>query len=252
MEHWANFLFHGELNDFLPKRYRQVGQQYHFSGSPALKDAIEALGVPHPEVGHVQQNGQEVLLKARLEPFAEVQVFPVVPEASAVELPPLQVPVPKPARFVLDVHLGKLARYLRLLGFDTLYQNHYSDADIAALAAQEQRIVLTRDVGLLKQKQVVWGYWLRSQHWEEQLREVINQFNLLPQVQPFCRCLACNGEIARVSKEAVLPLLPPKTRLFFQEFYQCPHCRRVYWKGSHYEKMERFLSHLRSSANLLP
>ncbi|KAA3438240.1 Mut7-C RNAse domain-containing protein [Rufibacter hautae] len=249
MENIAHFLFHGSLQDFLPRHQRQKWIPYSFSGAPALKDTIEALGIPHPEIGNIILNGQESGLLNSTPDGAKAEVFPVVPEGESGGLPPLQIKSPQPARFVLDVHLGKLARYLRLLGFDTLYENHYDDQTIAQISGQEKRIVLTRDIGLLKQKVVVWGYWLRSQQWEEQLREVIIRYGLKSQIQPFTRCMACDGRIAEVPKESVLPLLPPKTRIYFHEFYQCLKCHRVYWKGSHFDKMQGFLDrlHLRIS-----
>ncbi|RNI30578.1 Mut7-C RNAse domain-containing protein [Rufibacter latericius] len=245
MEHLAQIFFHGSLNDFLPKNQKSKGIPYAFSGNPSLKDALEALGVPHPEIGSIRQNGMEAGFQEKLLANAMVEAYPVVLEGSGKTLPLLQVPAQVPASFVLDVHLGKLARYLRLLGFDTLYENHYDDQTIGQIAAQERRIVLTRDIGLLKQKVIPWGYWLRSQHLEAQLQEVLIRFGLMPQLQPFTRCIACNGQIQEVSKQSVLPLLPPKTRQYFQVFFQCAICQRVYWKGSHYEKMESFLHHLK-------
>ncbi|WP_246850195.1 Mut7-C ubiquitin/RNAse domain-containing protein [Rufibacter roseolus] len=240
----AHIFFHGRLQDFLPKHQRQQWLHYSFTGAPALKDALEALGVPHPEIGSILLDNQPAAFLDSLPYGARVEAYPVVCEESYERLPPLQIKSPVPACFVLDVHLGKLARYLRLLGFDTLYENQYDDQTIGQLAAQEQRIVLTRDIGLLKQKVVVWGYWLRSQHLETQLAEVMKRFGLKSQIQPFTRCMACNGSIVEVPKESVLPLLQPKTKVYFQEFYQCPICQRVYWKGSHYDKMQGFLERL--------
>ncbi|MBC3541617.1 Mut7-C RNAse domain-containing protein [Rufibacter sediminis] len=242
MENVAQIFFHGSLNDFLPRHEKGKWQAYSFTGAPALKDALEAVGVPHPEIGRICQNGSEAGFQEALLRHAQVEVFPVVSEKGSQTPGPLQVSVPTPPTFVLDVHLGKLARYLRLLGFDTLYETSYDDQTIARLAQQGQRIVLTRDIGLLKQKIIQWGYWLRSQQWEEQLREVMIRYGLKDQLQPFTRCMACNGEIGEVSKETVLPLLPPKTRLYFHVFYQCQSCHRVYWKGSHYDRMQSFLA----------
>jgi uncharacterized protein with PIN domain len=120
---------------------------------------------------------------------------------------------------VLDVHLGKLARALRMLGFDTHYENTLDDKTIAKVAVSESRVVLTRDVGLLKQKAIQRGYWLRSQQTPEQLREVMDYFNLHGAFRPFTRCIACNGSIVPVSKENILAELPPKTRLYFNDFF---------------------------------
>ncbi|WP_205500832.1 Mut7-C RNAse domain-containing protein [Rufibacter psychrotolerans] len=244
MQQYAHLLFHGPLTDFLPKARRQKWVRYPFQFQATLKDVVEALGVPHPEIGRLLVNGLEATFSDLVQDGSRVEVFPVVAETAGSALPPLQVPASRPIRFVLDVHLGKLARYLRLLGVDSLYETHYDDKTLADLAAREQRVVLTRNVGLLKLKQVVTGYWLRSQHLEEQLQEVMMRFGLREQVNPFTRCMACNGPIGLVAKETVLDQLPPKTKQYFEEFYQCAHCQRVYWKGSHFDKMQLFLQSL--------
>jgi uncharacterized protein with PIN domain len=233
----ATFYFHGSLNDFLPFAQRDTRFVYNFKGSPAVKDAIEALGVPHPEVSGILVNKSPVNFKYLLQAGDEVEVYPIAAANHLPEDHALVEPVPQPVRFILDVHLGKLAKNLRLLGFDTRYENNYADALIVDLAEIENRVVLTRDVGLLKNSRVKWGYWLRSQFLEEQLKEVIKRYKLQDYFKPFTRCLECNGPILPVEKATVLEVLPPKTKLYFNEFYQCKNCRKVYWKGSHYEKM---------------
>lgn len=240
----AQLLFHGSLNDFLPKRKREQWVAYSFAGTPAVKDIIEACNVPHPEVGSITLDGSDASFSDLLNHQAKVEVFPVVPEGEGKPLPALQIPSPVPATFILDVHLGKLARYLRLLGVDTFYENDYDDATITHIAAYENRIVLTRDVGLLKHKPIKWGYWLRSQHSDEQLREVLVRFDLESQLAPFARCMACNGKIQEVEKQTIEHVLEPKTKQYFQTFYQCVHCLHVYWKGSHFDKMQGFLQRL--------
>lgn len=214
---------------------------YKFAGTPALKDAIEALGVPHPEVEVILVNGKPVDFYHPLQRGSEVAIYPADWRNQFPRDFSLRKGQTAPDTFVLDVHLGKLVRALRMLGFDSCYRNDYTDKDIASIAEAEKRIVLTRDVGLLKQKSVWWGYWLRSQHLGEQLHEVNSYFNLKEKFQPFARCIACNGTIAEVSKERVLAQLPPKTRLYFNEFYHCTCCHRVYWKGSHYDRMQQFV-----------
>jgi uncharacterized protein with PIN domain len=239
MPHSADIYFHGSLNDFLRPVKRETWVRYSFSGNPAVKDAIEAIGVPHPEVWEVVVNGSRVDWLYQLQHGDRVEVYPF--DGQEEEL----VKDLQAYRFVLDVHLGTLARALRLLGFDTYYTNDLTDKDIAALAAAAQRIVLTRDVNLLKQNAIVHGYWLRSQHTAEQLAEVVRRYRLINQVKPFVRCLVCNGSILEVRKEAVLDQLPPKTQHYFHEFYQCSSCRRVYWKGSHYERMQEMVRRIR-------
>jgi len=148
------------------------------------------------------------------------------------------VPLREP-RFVLDVHLGTLARKLRMLGFDTRYDRGYTDEAIARIASDERRIVLTRDIGLLKRSEVERGYWLRSQAPATQLLEVIEQFDLRSKIRAFSRCLICNGTIRRVQTSEVKKLLQPKTRRYYNEFYRCDSCGKLFWKGSHYQRMMR-------------
>lgn len=237
----ARFYFHGSLNDFLSSSQRNRWVTYTYRDQPAVKDAIEAIGVPHPEIDVLLVNGAPVALLSPLQPEARVEVYPLHHSPHWPDGYSLHTPEPGPATFVLDVHLGRLAKLLRMLGFDSRYENDYDDATIARIAQEEKRIVLTRDIGLLKHRAISRGYWLRSQHADEQLAEVIRQFQLKTQFQPFIRCLTCNGSLLKVPKETVLEKLPPKTRLYFDEFYRCQTCQRVYWKGSHYERMQAFL-----------
>ncbi|MDX5419040.1 MAG: Mut7-C ubiquitin/RNAse domain-containing protein [Hymenobacteraceae bacterium] len=240
MNHIAHFYFHGSLNDFLRSPRKATWFAYTFTGHQTVKDMIEAIGVPHLEVWNVRVNGELITLSHRLQPEDKVEVYPYDRRQEGM-LQGIGA-----IKFILDVHLGTLARSLRMLGFDTLYENHMHDRQIVELAQSEQRIVLTRDVDLLKNKAIPAGYWLRSQHTREQLAEVIKRFHLLPHMQPFTRCMVCNGNIRKVSKDAVLDQLPPKTKLFYQEFYQCENCHRVYWKGSHFEHMQKLVRRIAS------
>jgi uncharacterized protein len=244
MEKQINLLFNGGLGDFLPKAKRGQGISFIESRTPSVKDLIEAQGVPHPEVGQILFNGAQVSFAFLVVRAAQIEVFPVQPETEGQTLPPLQLAAPRPLKFVLDVHLGKLARYLRLLGFDAHLDPEANDQEIARKGMLENRVILTRDVGLLKQKSVIWGYWLRSQNWQEQVQEILRRYGCFGQITPFTRCMVCNGVIAEAPKEQVHLLLPPKTRQFYDQFYQCATCQRVYWQGSHYEKMQRFISSL--------
>jgi uncharacterized protein with PIN domain len=241
MEERSFFRFHGSLNDFLPFARRNTWTSYGFRGKPAVKDAIEAIGVPHPEVDLILVNHSPVGFFHPLQPQDQVEVYPANPTD---QRPGGMDPLAKPAsgsKFVLDVHLGKLAKAMRMLGFDTCYQNDLSDKAIAAIAEEENRIVLTRDVGLLKHKAIRRGYWLRSQQPEEQVEEVIRRFRLEKELHPFTRCLACNSQIVAVAKETVWNRLPPQTKRYFHEFFQCPTCERVYWKGSHFDRMQEYI-----------
>lgn len=234
----AVFRFYGELNDFLPPKQRQCDIEYSFQNTPAVKDAIEALGVPHTEVDLIVVNGQSVGFSYRLNDGDRVAVYPVF---ESVDISPIVQLREKPLRriaFVADVHLGKLARLLRLLGFDTLHSNEYHDSELVAIAAREGRIVLTRDRGLLKHNAVTHGYWLRSTNPIEQAREVVRRFNLETLIDPFRRCLVCNGLLVPVEKKEILARIPPKVAAEHDEFFCCTHCQKLYWSGTHYPKLE--------------
>ena len=157
----------------------------------------------------------------------------------AVRPQPLREP-----RFVLDVHLGKLAAYLRMLGFDTAYRNCFTDDELVKVSAKQHRILLTRDRGVLKHSVVTHGYWLRETDSRRQAEEIIRRFDLLRAIQPFTRCMACNGVLEPVSKDQVREQLPPRTAELYDEFRQCPQCGRLYWKGSHYTRMQRWIEAL--------
>jgi uncharacterized protein with PIN domain len=238
----AEFRFYEELNDFLPVRQRRQTVRYAFNGRPAIKDPIEALGVPHTEVDLIVVNGQSVGFDYHLQDGDRVAVYPCF---EAFDLSPIVKLRESPLRqtaFILDVHLGKLARFLRLLGFDALYRNDYDDDELVQISAREHRILLTRDRRLLFHKTITHGYFLHSTNAMEQTREVIERFDLTGNVRLFTRCSECNGAIAPVAKEAVLDRLQPLTRRHFHEFVQCAGCGRVYWKGSHYGRLAARLS----------
>lgn len=233
----ACFQFFLSLNDFLSLNYKDKLVNYNFTGNPAVKDAVEANGIPHTEVDIIVVNGSPVNFFYKLQNNDTAGVYPVNANPALIKNYSLTPAFIYPLRFIADVQLGKLARGLRILGIDTIYHNDYSNKFIVKIAEKEQRIVLTRDIGLLKHKSIKWGYWLRSQMAEKQLEEVVTRFGLSTNTALFERCLVCNGKIEAVVKETVLEKLPPKTIAFFNEFFQCSLCKRAYWKGSHYENM---------------
>lgn len=237
----ATFRFYAELNDFLPPDKRQKPCSYGFTVSPAVKDVIEALGVPHPEVDLILVNGESVDFSYLIQDGDQVSVYPVF---ESIDITPLVRVRPKPlreTRFVLDVHLGRLATYLRMLGFDTLYQNDYSDETLAEISSQEGRILLTRDRGLLKRSIVTHGYCLRATNPRHQLIETLHRFDLFKAVTPFQRCLHCNHSLQTVNKETIVDRLLPHTRQNHHEFRYCQNCDRIYWQGSHYQRMQQFI-----------
>lgn len=149
----------------------------------------------------------------------------------------LQPPIPQRPRFLLDVHLGRLARLLRLLGCDADYANHRDDPELVALARQQDRVLLTRDRGLLSRRAVTHGYLVRADDPVAQLEEVVDRFELCATLRPFTRCLECNGELEDVAKAEVLHRLEPGTRREQHRFRRCRGCDRIYWRGTHHRRL---------------
>jgi uncharacterized protein with PIN domain len=241
------FRFYAELNDFLPERWS--GQEFsrEIKGRPSVKDAIEALGVPHTEIDLIVVNGQSVGFDHRIKDQDRIAVYPVfesidISPAVHLRARPLRV-----SRFVLDTHLGKLARLMRMLGFDCLYRNDYRDEEIVRQSVADRRIILTRDRGLLKSGLVTHGYWVRSTTPRQQVIEVLGRLDLHGQIRPFTRCMVCNGRVTEVAKQSIEERLLPKTRLYYTEFYICPDCDKVYWKGSHYQKLAQWVAQFKSA-----
>ena len=236
----AEFIFLAELNDFLPKKWQNISFRYSFEEHQTIKHVIECLGVPHNEVNHLRANDLAVDFSYHIHEGDQISVFPVSMPPGAQDIL-LQIKPESVSSFVLDNHLGRLAAYLRLLGFDTLYSNDYQDEELARIASQENRTLLTRDRHLLMRNAVLSGYWVRHQDPQGQLIEVAQRFAMPGRIQPFQRCLRCNHPLEPVSKELVLARLKPLTRIYYDEFHICPACNQVYWKGSHYERMQGLL-----------
>jgi uncharacterized protein with PIN domain len=237
----AEFRFYEELNDFLAPERRRRSFAYSVAGTRSVKDAIEAIGVPHTEVDLILVDGKSVGFERVLRGGERVAVYPVF---ERFDIAPLQHLRPRPLRnprFVLDAHLGTLARHLRMAGFDCLYRNDYRDDEIISAALAGQRIILTRDKGLLKQRRVTHGYYVRQTAPDEQLREVVRVLQLQAGLRPFTRCRECNAELDEVPKAAVLARLPQKVRAAYERFQLCPGCGRIYWEGTHYARLRRML-----------
>jgi uncharacterized protein with PIN domain len=238
----AYLRFYEELNEFLPPERRMQELEYSFYGTPSVKDAIEALGVPHVEVDLILVNGISVGFSERLRNGDRVSVYPVFEVFDITLVTHLRPRPLRELRFILDVHLGRLAKYLRLCGFDTLFSKYYDDREIIDVAVKEKRIILTRDKQLLKDRRVTHGYWIRSQDYREQLAEVFIRFDFTDRLEMFSRCLSCNTLLEEVSKEEIRDRLLADTSRYFSRFTRCPQCDRIYWEGSHYDNMKRIVS----------
>lgn len=245
----ANFRFYEELNDFLPSGKKKIPFDYSFNGKPSVKDAIEAIGVPHVEVDLILVNSISVDFSCKLADGDQVSVYPQFESIDITPVIRLRKNPLRNIRFILDVHLGKLTRSLRLCGFDSYFNKDLTDPEIIELSLSEKRVILTRDKEMLKNKMVDHGYWIRSKHPDEQIIEVLNRFDLKHEVKPFTRCMECNGLLDDAPKEKILDYLLPATSKYFQKFLKCSGCGRIYWEGSHYESMQRYLDSVFKNVN---
>ena len=227
----ARFLFDPALEVFLHKERRGSGFEYDCARAATLKNAIEALGVPHTEVGGLIVNGEPATLQR------------IVREGDVVEVASWKSGSDPDLRFVADAHLGGLARFLRMLGFDTLYQNDFADEEIRRLAEDEKRIVLTRDRELLKRREIARGAYVRALKPEAQLAEVAARYDLATSARPFSLCLHCNLPLQPVDKTDIAARLPPEVYRLHEHFVRCPGCDGVFWPGSHYRRMLGALRH---------
>lgn len=242
--------FYNTLNDFLPSVKRHTQFEYNIRKPRSVKDLIESIGIPHTEVDIILVDRQSVDFQFRIEGGEDIRVYAYDHNLEFSELIHNQ---PKPAnepRFVLDVHLGQLANYLRMLGFDTLYRNDYDDPTLASIADTEQRILVTRDRRLLMRRQITLGYFVRARLPKQQISELLTRFDLLDFETKVARCISCNGIIQRVEKAEIEAQLLPLTRQHYDDFFQCQSCKKIYWEGSHFEQMQELITDFRSRRSL--
>ncbi|MEN8107522.1 MAG: Mut7-C RNAse domain-containing protein [Pseudomonadota bacterium] len=236
--------FYEELNDFLAPPLRKVEFSHKFDRRTSIKDMIESFGVPHTEVDIILVNGNPVDFSHIVKDGDRISVYPVF---ESLDISPLLRLHPAPLRtpaFILDTNLGRLARYLRLLGFDCLYHNGFDDETVANIASREQRTVLTRDRALLQRKLITRGYFVREVRPRCQVKEVLSRFDLYRLVKPFSRCSRCNGKLQAVDKQVIEDRLEPKTRKYFDTFRICIACGQIYWQGSHHVRSLRLIEEL--------
>ncbi len=229
----ARFQFDATLRPLLPHGKRGGEFDYSFTGPQSVKHLIESLGIPHTELGQVCANGNLLGPGYLVRDGDRIEVRAAPPANSESE-----------PRFVLDGHLGRLASHLRLLGLDCSYRNNYDDNELVNICVNEGRILLTRDRRLLMHKSIRSGHLLRSLDPPQQLREIVQCYELTKWAKPFHRCLRCNHPLEAISKEEVMDRLEPLTRLYFDEFHICPGCQQIYWKGSHYARMRKLIDTL--------
>ena len=238
----AELRFYAELKGFLAPARRSGTVTHIFRVPGSVKDVIESYGVPHTEVDLILANGESVDFSYQVVDGDRISVYPMFEAFDVSALVRVRPQPLREVRFVLDGHLGKLARHLRLLGFDARYANDPTDVDLVAISNSERRVLLTRDVGLLKRGAVTHGCFVRSTDPREQVREVLRRFQLADRIDPYTRCLACNGSLEPIDKQDVADRLPPKTRELYDEFKSCTTCRKIYWRGAHHQRLDRIIA----------
>ncbi|WP_282810457.1 Mut7-C RNAse domain-containing protein [Thauera humireducens] len=240
----AAFRFYEELNDFLAPEHRRCEFETRCARAATVKHMIEALGVPHTEVELVLVNGESVGFDRLLRDGDRVSVYP---RFETFDITPLLRVRPQPlrqTRFIADAHLGGLAHLLRLTGFDTLYDNGYDDPEIVAIAEREGRIALTRDRELLKRRTLTHGCFVHALKPEQQAAEIFSRLDLARSARPFSLCLECNAPLRPVDRDAVAHRLPPGVRERHTRFSTCDRCQRVFWEGSHWQRMRQIVERL--------
>jgi len=245
--HKIQIRFYEELNDFLPEDKKKKRFIHYFIDRTSVKDLIESLGIPHTEVDLILVKGKSVNFKYLINDEDDISVYPVF---ESLDISVVQHLRPKPLRvpkFISDVHLGRLTRYLRMMGLDVLYKNDFEDDVIVKISLKEKRTILTKDRGILKRNDVTHGYWVRSIRVEEQVKEVIKRFNLQKEIKEFSRCIECNELLKSTKQERIINQLPPKVVKTQNEFYECPSCEKIYWKGTHYQRMLSFIQSLKNN-----
>ncbi|MDX1671032.1 MAG: Mut7-C RNAse domain-containing protein [Balneolaceae bacterium] len=231
----ATILPHGSLLDFTDFD-KTAELTVDFSLQPSVKDLIESRGFPHTEVFGIEIDGNPSSFQAQVSDGAVIDIYSAETARKAHFEKLSKYPGDRPKKFVADVHLGKLARWLRLLGIDTRYSNSYSESELIELATGG-RLLLTRDIELLKHGALKFGYWIRDRNPEQQVSEVLQRIGPDVPIRPFSRCLECNGRLEPVSLEVIREQVPPGVQEWCESYYQCDSCDKVYWPGTHYDDL---------------
>lgn len=233
--------FYEELNDYLPPERRKVCFTCTFEDGASVRTVLAAAGVPEQRVDLVLVNGESADLDYRLGDGDRISIYPVFESFDVGALARLQGRPLRRLRFVVDTHLGKLATYLRMLGFDTLFERDCSDAALVAISQAQGRVLLTRDRRLAQHREVTRAYRVAATVPRLQLAEVLARFDLTGAVKPFRRCLRCNALVEVADKADVAARLPLKVRHHYTRFWICPACGRVSWQGSRFRRMRKFV-----------
>ncbi len=233
----AYIRFYAELNNFLKEKNRYKNIKYKFNNKTTVKHAIDDYNVPQTEIDLILSNSKSVSLNYRIKNNDRISIYPVFESFDIKKSSRIRTNSLRTVKFIADVHLKKLAKYLRFLGFNTLYLNSFSDKDIVKISNKENRIILTCDIELLNRRKVNHGYLVKSRNKYKQIEEVIHRFQLKNSFNIFSRCLECNSKLIKVSKNIIKDEVDEYIYLNFEIFKKCENCNKIYWKGSHFENM---------------
>jgi uncharacterized protein len=236
--------WYGELNDNLPAEQQYIIFNHHLESRIAVGEFASQCGIPIDLIDLVLVNGISVDSRYLLKNNDRAAFFPVfesfdIAGVTKVREHPLREP-----KFILDVHLGKLASHLRMLGFDTLYRNDYTYDILCRISLQENRTLLSRNSSILEAGSLTHAYLIRNTNPRFQLLEVLDRFQLFSLAAPFSRCIECNSILQTIDMKDILLRIPAKVKEWCTEYRWCRACDRIYWKGSHYLKMKEFISSL--------
>jgi uncharacterized protein with PIN domain len=240
----ATFRFYEELNDFLPRHRRKTDFEVEIRGKRSIKDMIEALGVPHTETDLILVKGESVDFTYILQDGDRISVYPVFESLNIGNVTRLRKLPLRKTKFIADINLGHIVKYMRILGFDVHFDTLLSNRQIIEISSKENRIVLTKSRNLLKFKDITHGFFIRPGTTEEQVREIIDFLDIMDNVKPFSRCLRCNSPLKSIPKETIIDRIPPKTGVFYDEYSYCKPCDKIYWKGTHFAKMKRVVDRI--------
>lgn len=244
MNNIAYLKFHDELVTMISKKWKNGEVLYQLTRQASIKDIIESLGPPHTEIYTILVNDKDVDFSYQVHDNTKIEIYPAKYPIDITQETVLR-PVPlHELRFLADVNVGKLAKLLRMLGFDTKYDHTMNDALLANEAEKDSRIVLSKDKNCLKRSKIIYGKWIREDDPKKQLKNIIESFNLLKYIKPFSRCIVCNSTLKTIEKEKIIAFLQPLTKKYYDKFSICPQCNHIYWAGTHYEKMQNYLQEL--------
>jgi uncharacterized protein with PIN domain/sulfur carrier protein ThiS len=245
--HTIYIRFYEELNDLLPDEKKKIRFEHHYLDRTSVKDLIESLGIPHTEIDLILVNGKSVGFDYIINDRDDISVYPVFESLDIKDVQHLRAEPLREPRFIADVHLGRLVRYLRMLGQDVYYKSNLNKEGVVKLSLDEQRTILTMDKNLLKRNEITHGYLVRNSDPEKQVIEIVKRFQLKNQLKEFTRCLGCNSLLRRVEKGEIEFRLPQKVKENQNEFYICKNCDKIYWKGTHFDRMKSLIQKIKNN-----